>query len=148
VDEEAVEENAAFALSSQSTTIGAVGAAVSASATSVTPVIGPGMSKLAADQFQVVPSRSIPMKVDALMQTLGKGPHVFALDAEWDTHPNKSKKGRVALIQIGYKDNSNAGSVTKAMLFRIKKTLVPHPAKAENFPRKSNAHLCRRQHHT
>jgi hypothetical protein len=116
VDEEAVEENAAFALSSQSTTIGAVGAAVSASATSVTPVIGPGMSKLAADQFQVVPSRSIPMKVDALMQTLGKGPHVFALDAEWDTHPNKSKKRACCLdsnwlqrqLQCWVCDKSNA----------------------------------------
>jgi hypothetical protein len=133
VDEEAVEENAAFAPSSQSTTIGAVGAAVSASATSVTPVIGPGMSKLAADQFQVVPSRSIPMKVDALMQTLGEGPHMFSLDAEWDTHPNKSKKGRVALIQIGYKDNSDAGSVTKAMLFHIKKHWCHIPPKLKTF---------------
>jgi hypothetical protein len=55
--------------------------------------------------FQLVRPGEMITKINALVGTLqGNGPHVFSLDAEWDTHESGGKKGKVPLVQIGYHD--------------------------------------------
>ena len=51
--------------------------------------------------FQLVRPGEMITKINALVGTLqGNGPHVFSLDAEWDTHESGGKMGKVPLVHL------------------------------------------------